>query len=272
VAPELVPPAIDPSQPPRSARQPALPDCARAVSAEPNATAAADRDVPAPWGERRRPVDRSTAEQPVDPPPSTIVVPSATEARVERARSADHPHPDDPEDADPSTDAADTPRSPPQLATPLPSPPTAPAEPEAWSEAGIVSAFGGLFHLVHVIDRLTPDPTIDAWDRLELITLALLGHRERAPDPVWAALAHLAGRDPNGSLEPPPSIEAAIAEAHARFARLLVDVPARVYVSRTHVDVVQRLADVSLPLRLAGLDRDPGWRHSYRRVLAFHFL
>ena len=47
--------------------------------------------------------------------------------------------------------------------------------------------------------------------------------------------------------------------------------PARVYVTAAHVDVELELAAHPLELRLAGLDRDPGWLPASTRRLAFHF-
>ncbi|MCK6552123.1 hypothetical protein L6R52_40205 [Myxococcota bacterium] len=47
--------------------------------------------------------------------------------------------------------------------------------------------------------------------------------------------------------------------------------PARIFVTRTHVDVVERAEDASIAARRAGLDRDPGWRPELGRVIQFHF-
>jgi len=46
---------------------------------------------------------------------------------------------------------------------------------------------------------------------------------------------------------------------------------ARLYVTAAHVDIVMGLGDISLPVRLAGLDRDPGWKPRFARVFLFHF-
>jgi hypothetical protein len=48
-------------------------------------------------------------------------------------------------------------------------------------------------------------------------------------------------------------------------------VPGRLAITATHVDLVMRLDDISLPVRLAGLDRDPGWVADFGRVVRFHF-
>lgn len=45
----------------------------------------------------------------------------------------------------------------------------------------------------------------------------------------------------------------------------------RLYVTSTHVDLVLPLSAVSLPVRLAGLDRSPGWLPEFGRVILFHF-
>jgi hypothetical protein len=45
----------------------------------------------------------------------------------------------------------------------------------------------------------------------------------------------------------------------------------RLYVTATHVDLVMGLETVSLPVRLVGLDRSPGWLGEFGRVILFHF-
>lgn len=45
----------------------------------------------------------------------------------------------------------------------------------------------------------------------------------------------------------------------------------RLYVTSTHVDLVMNLADVSVPIRMAGLDCNPGWLPEFGRVVLFHF-
>ncbi|MBN1978225.1 MAG: hypothetical protein JW918_12585 [Anaerolineae bacterium] len=45
----------------------------------------------------------------------------------------------------------------------------------------------------------------------------------------------------------------------------------RLYVTSTHVDLLMSLDSISLPLRLAGLDRNPGWMADLGRVVSFHF-
>ena len=46
---------------------------------------------------------------------------------------------------------------------------------------------------------------------------------------------------------------------------------ARVYVTATHLDVALALEALPIAIRLAGLDRDPGWVPAAGRYIAFHF-
>ncbi len=45
----------------------------------------------------------------------------------------------------------------------------------------------------------------------------------------------------------------------------------QLYVTSTHVDLVMRLEDISLPVRIAGLDANPGWLAHFGRVILLHF-
>jgi len=56
-----------------------------------------------------------------------------------------------------------------------------------------------------------------------------------------------------------------------RAARFLCERHARVFVTTTHVDIVMRLAELPFEVRVAGLDRDPGWVPAAGRFIAFHF-
>lgn len=46
---------------------------------------------------------------------------------------------------------------------------------------------------------------------------------------------------------------------------------ARVSVTTTHVDIVMALSELPVEVRMAGLDRDPGWVPAAGRYVAFHF-
>lgn len=55
------------------------------------------------------------------------------------------------------------------------------------------------------------------------------------------------------------------------LAESLLLCPGHLYVTSTHVDLVMSLDNISLPVRLAGLDRSPGWMADLGRVVLFHF-
>lgn len=46
----------------------------------------------------------------------------------------------------------------------------------------------------------------------------------------------------------------------------------RLYLTSTHVDLVMPMQEISVPVRLAGLDANPGWVPELGRVVTFHFL
>lgn len=55
------------------------------------------------------------------------------------------------------------------------------------------------------------------------------------------------------------------------LAEGLLWLPGQLYVTATHVDLAVSLEHISLPVRLAGLDRNPGWLPDFARVVTFHF-
>jgi len=63
----------------------------------------------------------------------------------------------------------------------------------------------------------------------------------------------------------------AIRPAEDSLGNALLARTGRLYVTSTHVDLVMSSDIVSLPVRLAGLDRSPGWLGEYGRVILFHF-
>src|SRR5262249_2984485 len=46
---------------------------------------------------------------------------------------------------------------------------------------------------------------------------------------------------------------------------------ARIFLTATHLDIVFSLVELPIEIRLAGLDRDPGWVPAAGRFIAFHF-
>ena len=57
----------------------------------------------------------------------------------------------------------------------------------------------------------------------------------------------------------------------AALAGLLAAQPARVEVTAAQVDVIFALAELPIAVRLAGLDRNPGWVPAAGRAISFHF-
>ncbi len=61
-------------------------------------------------------------------------------------------------------------------------------------------------------------------------------------------------------------------DVHAEdLPELVCSHPARVFVTATHVDIFLALAELPIAIRLAGLDRNPGWVPAAGRFVAFHF-
>lgn len=150
--------------------------------------------------------------------------------------------------------------------------PSGPALPE------LRTGLGGLWYLVNaLVDLEWPGPALNAWHRLAWLARALL---DAAPvDPVWEMLAEQAGEEADEAAlrawlaAVSPALQAylqARLEQPAALAAALRD-PARLYVTRTHIDVMFRLDQIRLDLRLAGLDRDPGWVPELAHVVTLHY-
>jgi hypothetical protein len=56
------------------------------------------------------------------------------------------------------------------------------------------------------------------------------------------------------------------------ISRVLLEHRARVQLTRTHLSVFFELSELPIEVRLAGLDRDPGWVPAAGRYVAFHYL
>jgi hypothetical protein len=54
-------------------------------------------------------------------------------------------------------------------------------------------------------------------------------------------------------------------------AASILRTPARIEITRTHLDVIFPLDCASVPARIAGLDANPGWMPSLNRVITFYF-
>jgi hypothetical protein len=234
-------------------------------------------------------------------------------------------------------------------------------------QAGEPTRAGGILYLIHFLRQAELvrhfDTGLGGWALLELLATCLLDDTPNlAGDSIWAALAHLDGRDaggpPGSGFEPRRTYTAPAswlenAAGQSRFARfrsrgmeiwtgegfLVLDSeegerpsgalerltrsrrrqlrrPARVrpvsldvspelrrflhfvlpyarwrlgralpgarldhallragrlYVTATHVDLVMPLKEISVPVRLAGLDANPGWVPELGRIVTFHF-
>lgn len=57
----------------------------------------------------------------------------------------------------------------------------------------------------------------------------------------------------------------------SEIAAVLLRRPAKIYVTPANVDVIFSLSDLPVSIRLAGLDRNPGWVPAAGRVIAFYF-
>jgi hypothetical protein len=175
-------------------------------------------------------------------------------------------------------------------------PPRPDAEPIAVATR-VETEYGGVFYLLNAWiamglygDFTAPrarNLTLSPWDLLALVGRAWF----RAPfvsDPVWDLLADLAARDP----EDEPGRDVDMPEAwldehlevlHARLQLALgggeaVDLTG--IVCRHHARIEQTsstlhlhlaLGELPLSLRIAGLDRDPGWIPAAGRAVYFHF-
>lgn len=166
------------------------------------------------------------------------------------------------------------------------------------TEFQITTDFGGVFYLINLGiylgfygDFTTPqEPGIELniWDFVALLGREFLGERIEA-DPVWKLLERLAGRkddeEPGKGFEPNirdwldelmPSVRARLQKALGLSetedpGTMLCEQRARVFVTATHVDISIALADLPIQVRLAGLDRDPGWVPAAGRFINFHF-
>jgi hypothetical protein len=153
--------------------------------------------------------------------------------------------------------------------------------PRVWSRCA------GVLYLVNLWPVLDSGPGEDrpgrrvrrracGWSRLELLGRALLTE-EQAPadDPLWGCLAELDGRRPGarprGRL--PAGLAAWVADLLQQHGieRSALATPGWVAAGRTHVDVELDIEAIDLPVRVAGLDRDPGWVPELGRVVSFHF-
>jgi hypothetical protein len=146
--------------------------------------------------------------------------------------------------------------------------------------APVLTAFGSVFYLINVIQALSLTDAADAinpWMMLYILTESALG--ELPPDPLWGLLLTLAGDDVDPQAAGAwlarhgDTVGAWLAERLDQPERLpqILTQPARLHVTRTHIDVLFALDQIDLELRLIGLDRDPGWLPAFGRVVLLHY-
>jgi hypothetical protein len=171
----------------------------------------------------------------------------------------------------------------------------------AWEPTFVDSAHAGVLYLINLAIRLDfyGDFTQPARPGLALPLgdfLALIGERTCGPplrgDALWELLARLAGRaadDPPGADFVPPGggdlaswldcVAAALEHDAARALdvgegaalALLCRCRGRVALGPARLEAVFPLADHPFAIRLAALDRDPGWVPAAGRVIQFHY-
>lgn len=176
------------------------------------------------------------------------------------------------------------------------------AELPAWADAlGVGTQFGGIFYLLNVILRSEfwsksedneaepPAVGLSLWFALERFGRMLLDEvgGNDPEDAIWEVLAQLDNRAPEASdsAEERQNVAAMCAglrqdlaarmrwdetNFQEKFVSLLC-VPAVIYVSAVHLDMVFGLESINLAVRLAGLDASPGWLPEVLRVVLFHF-
>jgi len=89
----------------------------------------------------------------------------------------------------------------------------------------------------------------------------------RLPDPALAQAARAVTRAVRRRL----CLSLGLAPQDTQGLRRMAGVTATICLSASHIDMIARLDQISLPVRAAGLDRDPGWRADLGRVVQFHF-
>ncbi len=165
------------------------------------------------------------------------------------------------------------------------------APPSVEQARRVSTGFGGIFYLLNAAlamglysDFTAPrgkNLRCSPWNWLALVGREWFG-RELVRDPLWGVLAGLAGRK-RRALRRPRWLEPQLEGLRARLALALGEDPcadvaalvcrhrAGLAVTAARVDVHLALSELPLALRVAGLDRDPGWIPAAGRSIAFHF-
>lgn len=137
-----------------------------------------------------------------------------------------------------------------------------------WSE------WAGIFFALNLLRRADAPPRLDPVAALRAIASWL---RVAPDDPLLARLDELDLRDRPQTTDPEPDAAAllrlriACLRATRRPLRRVLRRGGRIALNRTHLTVSFRLAEVSLPVRVAGFDIDPGWIEPLARVVRFEY-
>jgi hypothetical protein len=176
------------------------------------------------------------------------------------------------------------------------------ADPEAGEpprpDLAIDTEFAGVFFLLNVgialglySDFTSPVQCgidLDVWDFLALTGPALAEIDGFGEDPIGPFLAALAnrkeGEEPGAGFLPPDGrslrqwLDSTVLRIRERLALAGLEDPARIVrrygrvtTTPAHLDVYLSLAAHPIEIRLAGLDRNPGWIPAAGRHVAFHF-
>jgi len=140
------------------------------------------------------------------------------------------------------------------------------------NEEEISTRWGGLFFALNLFDNVEGPPASAASCVHWLRTLAAF-LRIDAADPLYRALDGLAPADdsmPAGSV-PMRALRILCLQLTRRPLRRVLARAGRIFVSRTHLTIALRLAEVKLSVRKGGLDLDPGWLPALGRVVRFQY-
>ena len=212
--------------------------------------------------------DRPVASHPPAIDPASKHTPSITPDAQPLAPPKHHAH-----ERDTQTPILQTPPSQPATRNPQP--------PEHRHDAPIHSHHAGLFFLINLATALgfydpygreEPIP-LDLWDFLALTGRALVPEIEE--DDLWPLLRELSASEELPELD--DEILARVRESLALViededaASFVIRRPGHIVLSPAHLDVTFNLAAHPIEIRIAGLDRDPGWIPAAGRHVDFHF-
>jgi hypothetical protein len=156
----------------------------------------------------------------------------------------------------------------------------------------IETELGGLFYLINLaifleiysdftspVEQFHDDLSI--WDFVAIVGDHINEHRD-LDDPIWTGLQDLQ-EDQEHPVDIPTWLADMLPDLRARLilalgidddtdlANILLHHHARLTITATHLDVFFSLSDHPIEIRLAGLDRDPGWVPAAGRFIAFHY-